>query len=80
MIYLKIFILVIVNLRFTQNLRPFITTKRLIMCYFSVPYVSGIREILKVRVGEYDVSTTSEPLKHQVLKFKSFHKLKVIAS
>ncbi|XP_023328590.1 chymotrypsinogen A [Eurytemora carolleeae] len=31
----------------------------------SVPYVSGIREILKVRLGEYDVSTTSEPLKHQ---------------
>jgi len=30
-----------------------------------VPFVSGIREILKVRLGEYDVSTTSEPLKHQ---------------
>jgi len=30
-----------------------------------VPYVSGIREILKVRLGEYDVSTTSEPLRHQ---------------
>lgn len=34
--------------------------------YPSVPFVSGIREILKVRLGEYDVSTTSEPLKHQV--------------
>lgn len=30
-----------------------------------LPFVSGIKEILKVRLGEYDVSTTSEPLKHQ---------------
>lgn len=29
-----------------------------------LPFVSGIREILKVRLGEYDVSTTSEPLPH----------------
>ena len=31
----------------------------------SLPFVSGIREILKVRLGEYDVSTTAEPLPHQ---------------
>jgi len=30
-----------------------------------LPFVSGIREILKVRLGEYDVSTTAEPLPHQ---------------
>lgn len=30
-----------------------------------IPFVSGIREILKVRLGEYDVSTTAEPLPHQ---------------
>ena len=31
-----------------------------------MPFASGIREILKVRLGEYDVSTTAEPLPHQV--------------
>lgn len=30
-----------------------------------LPFVSGIRDILKVRLGEYDVSTTAEPLPHQ---------------
>jgi len=30
-----------------------------------LPFVSGIGEILKVRLGEYDVSTTAEPLPHQ---------------
>lgn len=30
-----------------------------------LPFVSGIEEILKVRLGEYDVSTTAEPLPHQ---------------
>jgi len=30
-----------------------------------LPFVTGIREILKVRLGEYDVSTTAEPLPHQ---------------
>ena len=30
----------------------------------SLPFVSGIREILKVRLGEYDVSTTAEPLRY----------------
>ena len=29
-------------------------------------YIDRRVEILKVGVGEYDVSTTSEPLKHQV--------------
>jgi len=30
-----------------------------------LPFVAGIEEILKVRLGEYDVSTTAEPLPHQ---------------
>lgn len=30
-----------------------------------LPFVSGIGEILKARLGEYDVSTTAEPLPHQ---------------
>lgn len=30
-----------------------------------LPFVSGIREILKVRLGEFDVSTTAEPLPHE---------------
>ncbi len=34
------------------------------MC-FSLPFVSTISEILKVRLGEYDVSTTAEPLRHE---------------
>merc|ERR1712203_873404 len=32
---------------------------------FSLPFVTGIQEILKVRLGEYDVSTTAEPLPHE---------------
>ncbi len=31
----------------------------------SLPFVSTISEILKVRLGEYDVSTTAEPLRHE---------------
>jgi len=30
-----------------------------------IPFVSNIRDILKVRIGEYDVTTTAEPLPHQ---------------
>jgi len=30
-----------------------------------LPFVTGIQEILKVRLGEYDVSTTAEPLPHE---------------
>jgi len=30
-----------------------------------IPFVAGIEEILKVRLGEYDVSTTAEPLPHK---------------
>ncbi len=33
--------------------------------FFSLPFVSTISEILKVRLGEYDVSTTAEPLRHE---------------
>lgn len=32
---------------------------------FSLPFASNIDEILKVRLGEYDVSTTAEPLRHE---------------
>ena len=32
---------------------------------FSLPFVHNIRDILKVRLGEYDVSTTAEPLRHE---------------
>ena len=31
-----------------------------------MPFVSGIREILKVRLGDFDISITAEPLPHQV--------------
>lgn len=30
-----------------------------------LPFVDNISEILKVRLGEYDVSTTAEPLRHE---------------
>jgi len=30
-----------------------------------LPFVHNIRDILKVRLGEYDVSTTAEPLRHE---------------
>ncbi len=33
--------------------------------FSSLPFVSTISEILKVRLGEYDVSTTAEPLRHE---------------
>ncbi len=33
--------------------------------FCSLPFVSTISEILKVRLGEYDVSTTAEPLRHE---------------
>jgi hypothetical protein len=32
---------------------------------FSLPFVRTISDILKVRLGEYDVSTTAEPLRHE---------------
>jgi hypothetical protein len=34
-------------------------------CDFSLPFSSNIGDILKVRLGEYDVSTTAEPLRHE---------------
>jgi hypothetical protein len=30
-----------------------------------MPYSASISDILKVRLGEYDVSTTAEPLRHE---------------
>ena len=33
--------------------------------FFSLPFVKSVNTILKVRLGEYDVSTTAEPLKHE---------------
>ena len=41
--------------------------------YFSLPFVANIGDILKVRIGEYDVTTTAEPLPHQVCLLLSFH-------
>jgi len=38
-----------------------------------LPFVSGIAEILKVRLGEYDVSTTAEPLPHQEFNVSGIH-------
>ena len=35
------------------------------MFYSSLSFVHTIRDILKVRLGEYDVSTTAEPLRHE---------------
>jgi hypothetical protein len=32
---------------------------------FSLPFETNIGDILKVRLGEYDVSTTAEPLRHE---------------
>ncbi len=43
----------------------FIITTHDIFYLFSLPFVSTISEILKVRLGEYDVSTTAEPLRHE---------------
>ena len=37
-----------------------------IILFFSLPFVKTVNTILKVRLGEYDVSTTAEPLKHEV--------------
>ena len=33
--------------------------------FCSLPFVRTVNTILKVRLGEYDVSTTAEPLKHE---------------
>ena len=33
--------------------------------WISLPFVDNVSEILKVRLGEYDVSTTAEPLRHE---------------
>lgn len=46
-------------------LKMCIQIRRLICFSCSIPFVSGIQEILKVRLGEYDVSTTAEPLPHE---------------
>lgn len=35
------------------------------MRFYSLPFVKTVSTILKVRLGEYDVSTTAEPLKHE---------------
>ena len=47
------------------NQSPFVTYK--LQCKFicSLPFISSIKNILKVRLGEYDVSTTAEPLHHE---------------
>ena len=36
-----------------------------ITIFCSLPFVRTVNTILKVRLGEYDVSTTAEPLKHE---------------
>ena len=40
-------------------------TAFLIVPFYSLPFVKNVNTILKVRLGEYDVSTTAEPLKHE---------------
>ena len=50
---------------FMENSKLFLKPP-LIKIHFSIPFVSNIRDILKVRIGEYDVTTTAEPLPHQV--------------
>ena len=36
-----------------------------LFAFCSLPFVKNVNTILKVRLGEYDVSTTAEPLKHE---------------
>ena len=45
-----------------QRLRD-LHTNLFVFC--SLPFVKNVNTILKVRLGEYDVSTTAEPLKHE---------------
>ena len=46
----------------SSRLREFFTFSSF---HFSLPFVRTVNTILKVRLGEYDVSTTAEPLKHE---------------
>ena len=38
---------------------------RVFLLECSLPVIRRVHEVLKVRLGEYDVSTTSEPLGHE---------------
>jgi len=40
---------------------------------FSLAYSTSISDILKVRLGEYDVSTTAEPLRHEEINVTEIH-------
>ena len=50
--------------------------------HFSLPFVRTIGDILKVRLGEYDVSTTAEPLRHEEFNISSIviHPRSVVTS
>lgn len=48
---------------FPENFKSFFS--RAFFSAQSLPFVDSIGDILKVRLGEYDVSTTAEPLRHE---------------
>ena len=52
----------LVSSKMQQRLRDLRTN---LFAFFSLPFVKNVNTILKVRLGEYDVSTTAEPLKHE---------------